>query len=300
MDFISKKICIKNYKCYNYNQNWGMLTGITNEGYVEYNYIKFLKEDGGGHLLMENGGYELIEKNSNIGVIPILFTCDYDDIGFGTSIFEYWYVGRKTYVGETIIYENKSYVCDIENEDLTFEQNKYTLKFDHMENGNTINFIGESRIDEFRRYGKTNKDIDLYNPTWNTGYTQQIIDKDGFLKQITNEKTNKNTRQNLYDYILGADPNNIEDTAIKFSDISNIHSNIEYKTNGLNSENSITTPIIKINHLLGVIYEPKINSNIFIDRSINSSFEKHLKMSEIRSLDDLTNYGNGQFKINEE
>ena len=37
--------------------------------------------------------------------------------------------------------------------------------------------------------------------------------------------------------------------------------------------------------------------NIYIDRGINSAFEKHLKLQEIRTMEALENYGINYFKI---
>ena len=37
--------------------------------------------------------------------------------------------------------------------------------------------------------------------------------------------------------------------------------------------------------------------NIYIDRGINSAFERHLKLQEIRTMEALNNYGNNWFKI---
>ena len=40
-----------------------------------------------------------------------------------------------------------------------------------------------------------------------------------------------------------------------------------------------------------------IEGNIYIDRGINSAFERHLKLQEIRTMEALNNYGNNWFKI---
>jgi hypothetical protein len=40
-----------------------------------------------------------------------------------------------------------------------------------------------------------------------------------------------------------------------------------------------------------------VSGDIYIDRGINSAFEKHIKISEVVSLEDMLQYGNGYFKI---
>lgn len=53
----------------------------------------------------------------------------------------------------------------------------------------------------------------------------------------------------------------------------------------------------KDEHSLNFISEPEVESDIFIDRGINNAWERHLKFSEISTLDDLITYGNGFFNV---
>ena len=39
------------------------------------------------------------------------------------------------------------------------------------------------------------------------------------------------------------------------------------------------------------------DSDVDIDRGINSAFQNHLQMGEIKNMSDLINYGNGYYKI---
>lgn len=47
----------------------------------------------------------------------------------------------------------------------------------------------------------------------------------------------------------------------------------------------------------GIAAIESIDSDIYIDRGINASLEKHLKLGEVTSLEALENYGNGYFKM---
>lgn len=59
-------------------------------------------------------------------------------------------------------------------------------------------------------------------------------------------------------------------------------------------------PVFKEEYLMGVSSVENIDANIYIDRGINAAFEKHLKLGEVKSLDDLIQYGNGYYKIMED
>lgn len=48
---------------------------------------------------------------------------------------------------------------------------------------------------------------------------------------------------------------------------------------------------------MGIASIESVDSDIYIDRGINASFEKHLKLGEVTSLEALENYGNGFFKM---
>ena len=59
-------------------------------------------------------------------------------------------------------------------------------------------------------------------------------------------------------------------------------------------------PIFKEEYLMGVSSLENVDANIYIERGINAAFEKHLKLGEVKSLDDLLQYGNGYYKIMED
>lgn len=59
------------------------------------------------------------------------------------------------------------------------------------------------------------------------------------------------------------------------------------------------SPIIREEYRLGIAGPESVEGDIYIDRGINSAFEKHLKLGEVTSLESLLQYGNGYFKIME-
>ena len=323
MDIIKKKICLRDYECrtnpYLVNgvlpdnvictgltSNWGNLTGYTSNGTIEY----------------YSGSTS--DLTANLVIINILITQTFDDIGIFTDAVENWIPGKIYYFGETVLYGDSSYRCHVEssnskifnpdewesnfleiftvdyNVPITDENGGLILTGVKNISGSTITFTGESKIDNFRRFSKTTNDKDLYNPILNSSFTQEIKDVYGNISKLISQNTNySGTKQNLYEYVIGATKGDLENTGIHYKDIANGISQITYFTSGLTQENSIIAPIIKKEYLLGVADEPKINIDVFIDRGINSTFDKNLKLGDIRTLDDLTNYGNGYFKIKE-
>ena len=324
MDVISKKICINNYIDRGLNYE---LTGFTIGGTIEHynpnatgmtyssSLVKFkilfnqniddiglytdlsIIWDGskqyhmGDIVLYNNISYKCVVNNSTIGDFLIEpLNCDTYISTNSVGYFE-------DLSGFTSGFTSGNCQTYLSNAEIP-KYWEWEITYDTKETGGTINYVGESKINDFRRYGKTDSDKDLYNPTWNTGFTFDLVDSDGYLNKITNERVDyKNNKQNLYDYIIGATQTDIENTGIHYQDLGNGLSNITYKTTGLNANNSITVPNIRLEHLFGISQEPKIDIDIFIDRGENSTFDKNLKLGEIRKLDDLLNYGNGFFKV---
>ena len=63
------------------------------------------------------------------------------------------------------------------------------------------------------------------------------------------------------------------------------------------SSRDTKVPLMREEYRLGIAAQESVKGDIYIDRGINSAFEKHLKLGEVTSLEALENYGNGYFKI---
>ena len=70
-----------------------------------------------------------------------------------------------------------------------------------------------------------------------------------------------------------------------------------YHGQGINMTNSTLSALTIEEYLLHITETPKVESDRFIDRGSTSVLQSHLQMSEITSLDDLINYGNGYYNI---
>lgn len=56
-----------------------------------------------------------------------------------------------------------------------------------------------------------------------------------------------------------------------------------------------TLPLTRKDYNIGIALQEKVLGDIYIDRGISSAFEKHLKLQEVDTLEDLENYSNGGF-----
>ncbi len=111
---------------------------------------------------------------------------------------------------------------------------------------------------------------------------------------------------NPINYVFDADKNDVnigttnQNNGLFFQDSSggtNTLSNFSYVSQGFNMTNISLSAITKEEYLLGIISEPEVISDIFINRGITSVFESHLKLAEITNVDELQNYGNGYFNL---
>lgn len=50
---------------------------------------------------------------------------------------------------------------------------------------------------------------------------------------------------------------------------------------------------------LGIAFVANNNENVYVDRGSATAFERHMRLSEVDTLQDLENYGNGMFKMKE-
>ena len=89
----------------------------------------------------------------------------------------------------------------------------------------------------------------------------------------------------------GLNSNNVEIT-------EDMITSSQYIGEGWNGTNTSIDPQIQKEYLIGIIGQPEVKSDVFIDRGVVSVLDMHLRLSEIESLDHLDRYGNGFYNIN--
>ena len=114
---------------------------------------------------------------------------------------------------------------------------------------------------------------------------------------------------NVVNYTLGANPNDITDTGIHYSTYLNEYvDNIDpetgdndrykkttfnYKTNGRTEFNTSLSAITKEEEFLGIVFPQEVQNEVFIERGGEDIFEKHMVMAEIKTVDDISEFRNG-------
>jgi len=94
----------------------------------------------------------------------------------------------------------------------------------------------------------------------------------------------------ILEYVLYLDTEN----PIKYVDLGNGFANFTYMRSHIENENTSGNIILYD----GFIEEPKIISEVFIDRGINSAFESMKKLKNINNMNELIKSGLGYYKIN--
>jgi hypothetical protein len=127
----------------------------------------------------------------------------------------------------------------------------------------TIKFmgIGQSRIEELRKYGETSFNGVTTGTTDGTTWSGYTLD-------------------NLY-----------------YQDFSDGYTMITGSTSTFTREEVINTMITRNEHFIGFIDEPTIYSDIFVERGKQGVMEKNLRLSEIDNIGEMEIYGNGYFNI---
>ena len=79
----------------------------------------------------------------------------------------------------------------------------------------------------------------------------------------------------------------------KKKEVIYLNSDLEYKkTFGIDV---FDAEIFKGDYLMGIHFKPVVENNVNIDRGKNAAFERHIKLGEVKTLQDMENYQNGGF-----
>lgn len=130
--------------------------------------------------------------------------------------------------------------------------------------------IGGSRISEKKKYG-VNEYSDVV-----TG-----VDENGPYSGYTFTYTGET--------MLGA--------TMVYRDYSDGYTLITGATSGFTKEEVLNFTLTRNEHFLGFVEEPRIYTDIFIERGKHTVTEMNLRLGEIDNLGELSIYGNGYFKV---
>lgn len=154
----------------------------------------------------------------------------------------------------------------------------------------------ESRLQDVISYDKTNP-LDLNFDT----SSEKYIDIFGNVINGVNRITNS---VNPITYVFDADVKDVnigkrtQKNGLVFNEFTGTNvSKISFMAEGKNITNTSLSAITKEEYLFGITELPSIKNDVFIDRGNISVFERHLKLSEITNINELTRYGRGLYNI---
>ena len=149
--------------------------------------------------------------------------------------------------------------------------------------------IGTSRLSELKQYGSNNYTQELTpgtfeDLTW-TGYTIGNLTYQDFSDGTTQMTgTTPTFRQDLTGYTI---QNGVETT-------------FEYVTGNTTdfaTEYVINQMLTREEHFLGFVEQPRVYSDIFVNRGKQGVLENNLRLGEIDNMGELSIYGNKYFNI---
>ena len=72
---------------------------------------------------------------------------------------------------------------------------------------------------------------------------------------------------------------------------------VRFNGQGFNESNVVLSGIVKEEYLFGITSKPEVYNDIFIDRTESSILDRHLRLSEIDSIEHLSLYNGGFYNI---
>jgi hypothetical protein len=130
--------------------------------------------------------------------------------------------------------------------------------------------IGGSRIQEKKKYGVNEYDGVTTGTDENGNYS-------GYTFTYTGETMTGET--------------------LTYRDYTDGYTMITGKTYGFKKEIVFDYLLTRNEHFLGFVDEPRIYSDVFVERGKQGVMELNLRLGEVDNMGELSNYGNGYFKV---
>ena len=291
MEIIKRKILLENSTDRSNSKTWGTLSAST--FYINVMITQNIDDMG---LFIDS---EYIKKDVvNTPVDYSVLTSKLNNLGY---IFPFMLGAQPQ---STELLSNKT-----EKKTLRFPSKSEISYYNY--GNNSVTGSTDSKIEDIRSYAKDNPFRILFDTT-NENYINYKGDAISGVDRIKSKG-----EPTIYvvdtpnDTLLGT-PNQV--SGIQYMDYSgsarsiNTEFGVEvinrtdfrYTTEGLNETNTSLSLIMKEEFLFGIISQPEVESDVFIDRGLTSVTNLHLRLSEIKNLDQLSRYGNRLYKINKQ
>lgn len=117
---------------------------------------------------------------------------------------------------------------------------------------------------------------------------------------------------NLIQYTIDANVNNVMGSGLHYNtyDFNRLvynstinsyfsipYTEVYYQSEGWNINNISLSAITKEEIYFGIVFPPKVENNVFIERGSVSIFEKHSRLGSILNITELELYGNGYYNL---
>ena len=164
------------------------------------------------------------------------------------------------------------------------------LKKETDDDGNKIFLFGEFELDDTENVNKYNiKFMEEYNYEEN-GDIDNMSDEE-FEKYINDDNP---VDFNKYPFSL-IDSTLYYDKRLDTQIVSIPYIKSEYDALIKNETDYLFSDIYKTDYLGGITYKPKVENDVRIERGNYMAFERHLKLAEIKTMEDMENYSNNSF-----
>lgn len=192
---------------------------------------------------------------------------------------------------------------------------RYVDKFieEYFIYGNDVSGITEDRLQNVYSYGFDDNDRFIVNRDVELNTYTNFLGKevDGVNRVISNDDLNPITYTedgDLNDTNFGSTVppyqlngllfQTFTGSSVQFGEEASIPlTNIYYKSQGLNNTNVGLSGFTREEYLLYITQEPKVESDVFIDRGVTSVLPSHTQLAEINSLEQLEKFGNGFYNL---
>ena len=184
---------------------------------------------------------------------------------------------------------------------ITQDTNKHTVTFEYVMGAHLKAQLVSMEADEFNKihycYGDFEYDDEdkYHGVVYTETYPYNInewVDDETFDKMINGEKIGSGNNKGVF--ILTG--NLISSKADFDGDMDYSYIAADYETIISKEKDYImVSPIIRADYYIGITHEPIIKNNVRFSRGNAAAFERHIKLGEVKSFDDLENYSNGGF-----
>jgi len=184
---------------------------------------------------------------------------------------------------------------------------------DYFKTGRDVSGYTEDRLESVYSYGFTGDDrlIPNRNVTIDNYINYEDVEIEGVTRVISNNQLNPviyTEDGSLSDANVGNTTAPYQENGLLFetttgrtrtvSDGSEINlTTMYYKGQNLNNTNVELSAFTREEYLLYITQEPKVESDVFIDRGATSVLPSHTQLAEINTLEQLENFGNGFYNL---